>query len=116
MTTGSNEGLTLRLTIDGHRHEFRLGDYNAVEARLFRREMGTSLQRVFRDGEVDIDVIAALWWLQIRRTKPQTTYEDVAEGFTYDDLRASQEALDAADAAAVVELPDEGDPEASGVG
>lgn len=107
--TDTSDGLTLRLTIDGQRQEFRLGDYNAIEARLFRREMGQSLQRVFRENDVDIDVIAALWWLQVRRTKPQATFEDVAGEFTYDDLRKSQEAQNADDD--VVEV--ESDPEAS---
>ena len=89
---GNDDALTMRLTIDGHRHEFRLGDYNALEARLFRQEIGMSLQRVFRSGDVDIDVIAALWWLQVRRTKPQTTYDDIAADFTYDTLRQSNAA------------------------
>lgn len=88
----TSEALTMRLTIDGHRHEFRLGDYTALEARLFRQELGMSLQRVFRQGDVDIDVIAALWWLQVRRTKPQTTYEDIAGDFTYDTLIQSNRA------------------------
>lgn len=87
-TTGQQQDLAIRLTIAGQAHEFRVGEYTAVEARLFRREMGVSLQKVFRDGDVDLDIIAALWWLQRRRDNPKLTFEDVAERFTYDDLVA----------------------------
>lgn len=114
--TNTSDGLTLRLTIDDVKHEFRLGDYNAIEARLFRQEMGSSLQRVFREKDVDIDVIAALWWLQVRRTKPATTFEDIAGDFTYDHLRRSQEAQKTDDDGAAGTTVDVVDPEASAGG
>lgn len=79
--------LAVRITIAGEPHEFRVGDYTAVEARLFRGEMGVSLQKIFRTGDLDIDVIAALMWLHRRRDNPRLTYDEVASELTYDDLR-----------------------------
>lgn len=98
------QDLAVRITIAGKEREFRVGEYTAVEARLFRREMGVSLQKVFRDGDVDLDIIAALWWLQRRRDNPKLTFEDVAGAFTYDDLVVPNNQ----DGGAV----EEGDPEA----
>lgn len=108
----SNEDLTVRLTIDGVTHAFRVGDFNAIEMRLFRREMGVSMAKVFREGDFDLDVAAALLWISQRRSRPDLTYEQVAGDLTYDKLQQANQAAAEVEAGDVVEV----DPEASGVG
>lgn len=75
---------TLQLTVDGKPYTLRLGDFNALDAREYRRELGAGLLAAF--SAPDLDTICGLLWLHRRKTEPKLKYEDVARTFTYESV------------------------------
>jgi hypothetical protein len=80
----------LRLTIDGKPLEIFFNEYTGLESRAFRQTMGFSILDVLgtlsRRELPDLDVLACMVWLVRRRTEPDLTYEEVADGMTYQDM------------------------------
>lgn len=72
----------LAISVDGKDYVIRFGDFNALEAREFRREMGTGLAAAFNDTP-DLDTVAGVLWLHRRKTNPKLKFEDVAKELTY---------------------------------
>lgn len=83
-SNGQAEDFRVAFAVDGHSYSVGPGDLSAVEARLYRREMGSKLIAGLSD--VDLDVIATLVWIINRRDDPTLTWEAVAETITYDSV------------------------------
>lgn len=83
------EGPALSLTVDGKEYIIRFQDFNALEAREFRREMGTGLSAAFADTP-DLDTIAGLLWIHRRKTNPRLQYDEVAKVLNYDNLEIEE--------------------------
>ncbi len=72
----------LEITVDGKQYVIRFEDFNALEAREFRREMGSGLSAAFQDTP-DLDTIAGVLWLLRRKASPKLKFEEVAKELTY---------------------------------
>jgi len=91
----------LEITVNDKQYVIRLQDFSALEAREFRREMGSGLTAAFADTP-DLDTIAGVLWLHRRKSNPKLKFDDVARELTYDnfDVTADDD-----------EDPEEDDPE-----
>lgn len=76
------DGPALAITVDGKEYVIRFEDFNALEAREFRREMGAGLAAAFSDSP-DLDTIAGVLWLHRRKTNPKLKFDEVAKELTY---------------------------------
>lgn len=83
-------------TFEGRNYRITEKDLTAVEARMYRREMGESFMRTIQGGDLDVDVIATLMWLMDRRDDPSLAWEDVAAEVNYANI--AQLDLDEGDA------------------
>lgn len=92
----------LEITVDGKQYVIRFEDFNALEAREFRREMGSGLAAAFADTP-DLDTIAGVLWLHRRKTHPKLKFEDVARELTYHNFEVDTDDDD--------DDPEEDDPE-----
>ena len=98
------DGPALEISVNKTNYLIRFEDFNALEAREFRREMGSGMAAAFTDTP-DLDTIAALLWLHRRKTNPKLKFDDVAKELTYVnfDVGESDEAEETG--------PEEDDPE-----
>ena len=98
------DGPALEISVNKTNYLIRFEDFNALEAREFRREMGSGMAAAFTDTP-DLDTIAALLWLHRRKTSPKLKFDDVAKELTYVnfDVGGSDEAEETG--------PEEDDPE-----
>jgi len=98
------DGPALEISVNNTNYLIRFEDFNALEAREFRREMGSGMAAAFTDTP-DLDTIAALLWLHRRKTNPKLKFDDVAKELTYVnfDVGGSDEAEETG--------PEEDDPE-----
>jgi hypothetical protein len=76
------DGPALEISVNKTNYLIRFEDFNALEAREFRREMGSGMAAAFTDTP-DLDTIAALLWLHRRKTNPKLKFDDVAKELTY---------------------------------
>lgn len=90
----------IRFKVDGARYDIDLGDFNAIDAKDFAPTVGMPLAEVYSGKPLDLHVIAGLMWLTRRKTNPDITYRELAEGLTYGNLESAD--------------PSESPPEASG--
>lgn len=86
----------LAITVDGNEYVIRFEDFNALEAREFRREMGTGIAAAFTDSP-DLDTIAGVLWLHRRKTNPKLKFEDVAKSLTYLNFEVDDPSSDGGD-------------------
>lgn len=106
------------LEVAGKVHTFRLGDYTAIDARMFRNATGVRLAAAFNSP--DLDGIAGLVWLARIADGEKVTYAEVAEEITWDAVDLEPDVDDEDDAApttavanGLVEVePGDADPEA----
>jgi hypothetical protein len=80
-----------RFKVNGELYEMSPGDFTAVDAGDFRRQMGISLGEAFSSGQADIDIVAALVWLVRRRTNRGLAFRAVAETITYDSIEPADD-------------------------
>lgn len=92
----------LEITVDGKEYVIRFEDFNALEAREFRREMGSGLAAAFSDTP-DLDTIAGVLWLHRRKTHPKLKFEEVAKELTYFNFAVTEDSDDV--------QPEDADPE-----
>lgn len=76
------DGPAFEITVDGKQYVIRFEDFNALEAREFRRELGSGLAAAFNDTP-DLDTIAGVLWLHRRKTNPKLKFDEVAKELTY---------------------------------
>lgn len=101
---------TVEITVDGKHYSIQFEDFNALDAKAFRQEVGTGLAAAFADSP-DLDTMAGLLWIYRRKTNPKLKFEDVARGLTY----TSIEVLDAGEtdeSESDSDTPGDDDPEA----
>ena len=94
--------MELELTVGGESQRIRFGDFSAIDARMFREQIGMTLRRAWfavwtRDADFDVDLIAGLVWLHRQKSDPNLLWEDVAERVTYDDATRPQFPTDTKD-------------------
>lgn len=74
----------IRASVDGVDYDLDFSDLTAIDAKDFRREVGTPLASVLTGGvDADIDVIAGLVWLARRKHQPSLTYTEVAQSISF---------------------------------
>lgn len=80
----------LELTVDGTVYRIRFDEFNALDAREFRRELGTGMAAAFTESP-DLDTIAGVLWLHRRKTNPKLKFADVARELTYLDFEVDDD-------------------------
>jgi hypothetical protein len=112
--------MTLQIVDGDDVHIVPFGSFTALDARVFRLELGMSLMEAFRRilyGQEELDIVTGILWLHQRKDNPALPYEEVAGRFTYDRWNESMAKRAAKENAGVVvagaaEGKVDGDPEA----
>lgn len=76
--------LTFEISWDGRTDHINPSEFTAEEVKLFRRNVGFSLNAGMQDP--DLDVFAGLVWIWRRRENPRLTYEQVEKSLSYADV------------------------------
>lgn len=80
---------TIAVTVDGHRTALPFAGVTAVDVRDYARAVGRPLRDALRvRADLDIDEVAGVVWLAMRRENPQLSYEAVAAQITLDAVAA----------------------------
>lgn len=80
--TEANEAPGLRVTVGGEKVEIDFDRLTGMDALAFRNELGLGLGQVIDEGLYDVDTLAGMAWLVLRKRNPRLRFREVANKMT----------------------------------